>query len=149
LTTSGRVKALSYLAVLGCLTVLAAGSASQGAQPPTHRVPGIVPPKNRIIATAARAASTTPVHGVVGQPIAVKGNEFAKVSDVALNITAADSFTLKGNRLSAVVAPGTTSGPVHLTWFGGTVNGPAFTVDPSPGRRSSPSSRPALTLVRR
>jgi hypothetical protein len=31
-----------------------------------------------------------------------------------------------------VPAPGTTTGPVHVTTPGGTVDGPVFTVDPSP-----------------
>jgi hypothetical protein len=92
----------------------------------------------------------SPSHGVVGQPIGIKGKGVTKVIDVTFNSTAA-SLTLDGKKLTAVVAPGTTTGPVHLTWWaGGFVDGPTFTVDPSPTptiRSFKPTSASAGSTV--
>jgi IPT/TIG domain len=91
-------------------------------------------------------SKVSPVHGVVGQPITIKGKDFEKVTAVDFNGTAADSFTRKGSKLTAVVGAGTTTGPVHLTWFGGTASGPTFTLDPSPAPTIK-SFKPASTHV--
>jgi hypothetical protein len=69
---------------------------------------------------------------VVGQPISIKGKHLAGVTDVSFNTTPASSFRVKGNTLTAVVAPGTTSGPVYVTTGTGTAQGPPLIVDPSP-----------------
>ena len=74
----------------------------------------------------------SPTHGVVGQPIGIKTKGPEKVTEITFNGTTAD-LSLVGKKLTAVVASGTTTGPVQLTWWaGGTVDGPPFTVDPSP-----------------
>jgi hypothetical protein len=77
-------------------------------------------------------SKVSPTHGVVGQPIRIKGQHLEGATDVTFNTTAAASFTLNGSKLTAVVAPGTTNGAVHVTTPSGTADGPAFTVDPSP-----------------
>jgi hypothetical protein len=81
--------------------------------------------------TLATITKLSPAHGVVGQPIRIKGKNFTGVSDVTFNTRTA-TFTLNKKKLSAVPAPGTTTGPVHVTTPAGTVDGPLFTVDPSP-----------------
>jgi hypothetical protein len=80
----------------------------------------------------ASISKVTPAHGVVGQPVKIKGKNFAGATDVAFNTTDASSFTIKGTTITAVVAPGTTTGPVQVTTPVGPVSGPTFTVDPSP-----------------
>src|SRR5919108_1603562 len=72
-------------------------------------------------------AKVSPSHGVVGQPIGIKGKNLTGVTGVTFNTTAAASFALDGKKLNAVVAPGTTTGPVHVTTSGGAVDGPTFT----------------------
>ena len=79
----------------------------------------------------ATISKLSPGHGVVGQPIKIKGKNLAGATDVAFDTTDAASFTVKGNTITAVVAPGSTTGPVHVTTPVGTVDGPTFTVDPS------------------
>ena len=74
----------------------------------------------------------TPNHGVVGQPIKITAKNLGTVSGVTFNSTPAGSFTQAGSKLSAVVAPGTTSGPIHVDSGSGPVTGPTFTVDASP-----------------
>ena len=80
----------------------------------------------------ATLSKLSPSHGLVGQPIKIKGKNLAGTTDVAFNTTDAASFTLKGNQITAVVAAGSTTGPVHVTTPVGPVAGPTFTVDPSP-----------------
>jgi len=81
---------------------------------------------------AATISKLTPAHGVVGQPIKIKGKNFAGATGVSFDTTDAAGFTIKGNTITAVIAPGATTGPVHVTTPLGTVDGPTFTVDPSP-----------------
>ena len=74
----------------------------------------------------------SPSHGVVGQPIKINGKNLAGATDVVFDTTDAAGFTLKGNTITAVVSPGSTTGPVHVTTSVGQADGLTFTVDPSP-----------------
>jgi hypothetical protein len=74
----------------------------------------------------------TPGHGVVGQPIKIKGKNLAGATGVTFDTADAAGFTLKGNTITAVVPPGAMTGPVHVTTPVGPVDSPTFTVDPSP-----------------
>jgi hypothetical protein len=74
----------------------------------------------------------SPNHGVIGQPIKVKGKNLTGATTVTFNTTDASTFTQKGNTITAFVPVGTTTGAVHVTTPGGTADGPIFTVDPSP-----------------
>jgi hypothetical protein len=99
---------------------------------------------------APSISNVSPNHGVVGQPIKVKGKHFTGATKVTFNTTDASSFTLKGNTLTAVVAPGSTTGPVHVTTPVGHADGPSFTVDPSPVptiKTFKPASVPAGATV--
>jgi hypothetical protein len=80
----------------------------------------------------AAITKLTPDHGVVGQPIKIKGKNFTGVTTVRFDTTDAASPTLKGNTITAALPPGATTGPVHVTTPVGVADGPTFTVDPSP-----------------
>lgn len=62
----------------------------------------------------------SPAHGVPGTRVTINGNSFTNASAVAFNGTPAASFIVTNNStLSAVVAPGTTSGKITVTAPGG------------------------------
>jgi hypothetical protein len=71
-----------------------------------------------------------PSKGPVGATVAIKGVGFTGASAVRFNGTDAQSFTVvSSEKITAVVAAGTTSGPVSVTAPGGTATSPGrFTV---------------------
>jgi hypothetical protein len=92
----------------------------------------------------------SPTHGVVGQPIQIKGKELTGVSAVTFGFTPAASFSQDGKKLVAVPDVGTATGPVHVSTAMGKVDGPTFTVDPSPApiiRSFSPKSTSGVKTV--
>jgi len=88
----------------------------------------------------------SPSHGVVGQAVTVKGKNLTDVTAVTFNGTPATSFVVNGKKLTAVPAPGTTTGPVQVTTSLAVADGPTFTVDPSPAPQVK-SFKPAGTTV--
>jgi len=74
----------------------------------------------------------SPNHGVVGQPVQIKGKNLGTVTGVTFNGTAAASFTQSAKKLTGVPAAGTTTGQIHVDSGLGPVTGPTFTIDPSP-----------------
>jgi IPT/TIG domain len=70
--------------------------------------------------------------GVVGQPVTIRGRRLTDVTTVEIGGTAASSFVERSGKVTAVPAPGTTGGPVRVTTGHGVIDGPVFTVDPSP-----------------
>lgn len=74
----------------------------------------------------------SPSHGVVGQPVVLTGHGLTDVTTVEFGGTAASSVLEGSNKLKAVPAPGASGGPVRVTTAHGVIDGPAFTLDPSP-----------------
>ena len=74
----------------------------------------------------------SPSHGVVGQPVSIKGRKLTDVTSVEFGGTAASSIEERAGKVAAAPAPGTTGGPVRVTTGHGVIDGPVFTVDPSP-----------------
>jgi IPT/TIG domain len=74
----------------------------------------------------------SPSHGVVGQPVRLGGHKLTDVTGVDFGGTAASSVVENAGKVTAVLAPGATSGPVRVTTGHGVIDGPDFTVDPSP-----------------
>ena len=74
----------------------------------------------------------SPSHGVVGQPVSIRGRKLTDVTSVEFGGTAASSLDERAGRVTAAPVPGTTGGPVRVTTGHGVIDGPTFTVDPSP-----------------
>jgi hypothetical protein len=74
----------------------------------------------------------SPSHGVVGQPVAIRGRRLTDVTSVEFGGVAASSIVERVGRATAAPALGTGSGLVRVTTGHGVIDGPAFTVDPSP-----------------
>ena len=74
----------------------------------------------------------SPSHGVVGQPVTITGRKLTDVTTVEFGGSAASSVVERSGKVTAVPAPGATGGPTRVTTGHGVIDGPAFTVDPSP-----------------
>ncbi len=74
----------------------------------------------------------SPSHGVVGQPVSIKGRKLTDVTSVEFGGTAVSTLEERAGKVTATPAPGTTGGPVRVTTGHGVIDGPVFTVDPSP-----------------
>jgi IPT/TIG domain len=79
--------------------------------------------------TPPTIASLSPDHGPIGQSVVIAGTNFSTATAVDFNGTSA-SFTIDSAiQITATVAPGTTTGPVHVTNPDGTsTDDPIFTV---------------------
>ena len=93
--------------------------------------------------------SITPTSGPVGTNVQIHGTGLSSTTGVSFNGTAAASFTVLSNTfVAAIVAPGTTSGPVMVTTPGGTMSADDFTVVAAPTVASfTPSSGGVGTSV--
>jgi hypothetical protein len=67
-------------------------------------------------------SSFTPTSGVAGTSVTINGTNFTGATAVKFNITNAASFTVNaaGTQITAVVAAGTTTGPISVTTPSGT-----------------------------
>jgi hypothetical protein len=90
-------------------------------------------------------SSFTPAGGPVGTTVTIAGSHLSGATAVSFNGTAASSFTVNGDtQITAVVAAGTTSGPIGVTTPGGTATSsgrfavvvPDFGISASPGTQS-------------
>jgi hypothetical protein len=77
-------------------------------------------------------SKASPSHGVVGQPVTLTGHKLTDVTTVEFGGIAASSVVERSGKVTAVPAPGTTGGPIRVTTAHGVIDGPAFTIDPSP-----------------
>jgi hypothetical protein len=74
-----------------------------------------------------------PKAGVVGQPVTVSGKNLTGATAAKINGTAMTNLAvLSATKLTARVAPGTTTGNLVVTTPGGDSTGVMFTVNPSP-----------------
>ena len=94
----------------------------------------------------------TPLNGPVGTSVAITGTNLIGTSAVSFNGTPASSYTVNSaTQVTAVVATGSTTGPISLTTAGGTATSAgSFTVglppaDVSPSFASVPASATAGT----
>jgi len=101
--------------------------------------------------TVMAIASISPRTGPAGTSVLIRGTGLAGATDVMFHGTDAESYTVDSpSQITAVVAPGTTSGKVSVTGSGGTALSPrAFTfIPPAPSITDfSPASGPAGTSV--
>jgi outer membrane protein assembly factor BamB len=95
-------------------------------------------------------SSFTPAAGPVGATVTITGTNLSGATAVSVNGTPVSSFTVDSDtQVTAVVAAGTTSGPISVTTPGGTAtSGGTFTVIPAPSVSSfTPASGPVGTTV--
>ena len=76
---------------------------------------------NQLVATTSTITSFTPTTGPVGTQVTITGTNLSGATAVRFNGTAASSFVVNSaTSITAVVAAGTTTGPVSVTTPGGT-----------------------------
>jgi glucose/arabinose dehydrogenase len=95
-------------------------------------------------------AGFSPGAGPPGQAVSIKGSHFTGVTAVSFNSTGAQSFEVKSDKkILAVVATGTTTGPIAVTGPGGTtVSAAPFVIPPPPAVTGfAPASGPVGTRI--
>jgi outer membrane protein assembly factor BamB len=100
---------------------------------------------NFTLIPAPIVSSFTPASGPVGTTVTITGTHLSGSTTVSVNGAAVSSFTVVSDtQIAAVIAAGTTSGPISVTTPGGTatsssnfaVTVPDFSISGSPGTRT-------------
>jgi hypothetical protein len=96
---------------------------------------GVQAPAFTYTAETPSITSVSPLSGTPGTPVTIQGTEFGvhiANLDVRFHGTPATVTGANATSINAVVPYGATTGPITVSVFGQTANGPSFTVTPVP-----------------
>ncbi len=151
ITTAGNAYSFSVAPTAdGPVTVSLAANAAQDAAGNGSLATAPFSVTYSSLATPAPTLTTLgPASGPVGTAVTLTGTNLSGATSVSFNGTAASSFVVSSaTRITAVVAAGTTTGPVRVSTPGGTAtSGTSFVVSGTPVTVADAYTTPASTAL--